>query len=59
MTRIVYLTANNAWAVQFGDSLIGVGVHNQYLFNTRKELRDTLKQCGLKIDGNKIVRASE
>jgi hypothetical protein len=55
MMRVVYLPANGCYAVLFGDSPTSVG--GQYLFRTRKELKQVLKRIGLKLDGDRIVCA--
>jgi len=55
MMEIVYLPANGAWVIRFGDRIIGIGIYNQFIFCSRKELRETLKKCGLQIKNNKII----
>ena len=55
-----YLTANQAWCVTLGDSVIGIGAHNRFIFGSRRELREELGRCGLVIGkGNKIITKGE
>ncbi len=55
--KAVYLIAIHAWVIVLGDEVIGVGVHNQRLFNTKRELLRELSKYGLCLDRNKVVIA--
>ncbi len=55
--KAVYLIAVHAWVIVLGDEVIGVGVHNQRLFDTKRELLRELSKYGLRLDRNKVVIA--
>lgn len=54
--RVTYLFALQSWAVMWGERIIGIGSHNQYLFNSQRELLETLEKCGLSLYNNKVVK---
>jgi hypothetical protein len=52
--RIVYLPANDAWALVLGDSLIEI--ENRRLFSNREDLIYELRVHGLKVvHGGRVV----
>lgn len=52
--KVVYLQANQCYAVLFGDSL--TSVDGQYFFQNLEDLRRTLKKVGLKLEGSQQRR---
>jgi hypothetical protein len=57
--RVIYLLANQCYAVLLGDSMISVGHHAQTLFPTKRELRQALKDCGLKIGARGFIQSAQ
>lgn len=53
---MVYLPANHAYGITLGqNSTVLVDIDGQYLYNSRRELRQALARRGLKLNGNKIT----
>lgn len=53
--QVVYLPANQCYAVLCGQSVISIGPASQTLFSSKDELRATLKICGLKIGKQGVI----
>lgn len=56
MLQAMYLPANHAWAVVYPDrSICGIGSENRHLFESKKELRNTLRRLGLTLDHDRVI----
>jgi len=55
--KAVYLIPSHSWVVVLGDEVIGVGVHNQRFFHTKRELVRELSKYGLRLRLNEVVLA--
>jgi len=51
--RVIYLVANNAYAILFGDSLLDID--GKRFFQSMRELKEWLSPKGLTVKGKSVV----